>query len=376
MAALRRTVTGLVALAAATALLGVGSATASSLSVSNGVLSYNGASTEANHVTFSFDMHYGVYVIQDTGVGGIYVPSSGASGCHSSTAQVAYCSYGYFWSIAAHLGNGGSFAQSKLALTPVTMYAGGGSNTLVAGGGADTLIGGSGTTTMTGGTGHDTYKGGSGADIINARHGVAEDITCGGGSDTVTADDSDNAAADCESVARTGGPAPQPAGSTTPSVTPVSPSLGATLPVFAPPLPDISTTPVTLGASNRIPVRVACPADAAGGCAGSIALALANAQQAGKVMAARRVKHRISRRRHFRLAAGKEAVVPVALSRRGGHAVRRALRGRHKLQIAVTVSMRSEAGTQETTKTIVVRAERRSGGIKSRKTRRSRHPRR
>jgi hypothetical protein len=373
VAALRRTAIGLVALVAAIGLQGVGSASASSIYVSNGVLSYNGGSTEANHATFSFEMQYGVYVIQDTGVSSIYVPSYGANGCHSYTPQIAYCDYGAFTSITARLGNGGSFAQSKLTVTPVTMYAGAGNNTLIAGGGADTLIGGSGTTTMTAGTGRATYKGGSGTDVIDARNGVAEDISCGAGADTVTEDSDDNAAGDCESVNRAGGSSAPSTSGTTPTSTPVNPDLGTALPTFAPPLPVISTTPVTLRANNRVPVRVGCPADAAGGCVGSIALALANAEKAGKVIAARRVKRRlVSRRRHFRLAAGKEVVVPVALSRRGGHAVRRALRGHRKVRIAVTISMRSEAGTQETTKTIVVRAERRSGGMKSRKSRKSR----
>lgn len=371
MRALRRT-TGLVALVAAMGLVGAGSASASSLSVSNGVLSYTGASTEANHVTFSFDMSHGVYVIEDTGVSGISV-GYGANGCHAYTAQLAYCSYGSFSSITARLGNGGSFAQSKLMLTPVTMYAGAGNDTLVAGGGADTLIGGSGTTTMTGGTGHATYKGGSGADIINARNNVAESITCGAGADTVVGDDNDTAAADCESVTLGAGSSSTSSGGTTSTDSPVSPDLGATLPAFTPPLPVISTAPVTLGANNRIPVRVACPAAAASGCVGSIAIALVHAQKAGKVIAARRVRRRaVSPRRHFRVAAGKEIVVPVTLSRRGSHAVRRALRGRRKLQLAVTVSMRSDAGVQQTTKTIVVRAERRSGAAKSRKARKSR----
>ena len=372
MRGLRRITTGLVAVVAAMGLVGAGTASASSLSVSNGVLSYNGLWNEANHVTFSFEPTYGVYMIQDTGVSGIYVPSQGASGCHSYTPQLAYCSFGSFASITAHLGNGVSFAQSKLTLTPVTMYAGTGNDTLIAGGGADTLIGGSGTTTMTAGTGRATYKGGSGTDIINARNSVAESITCGAGADTVTADDDDTTAADCETVSRTTAATP-PSSDTTPTSTPVSPDLGAALPTFAPPTPVVATTPVTLRRNNKVPVRVGCPAEVTGGCVGSISIALANAQKAGKVIAARRVKRRVvSRRRHFRIAAGESAVVPVVLSRRGSHSIRQVLRRHRKLKLVVTVSMRSEAGTQQTTKTIVVRAERRSGSAKSRKTRRSR----
>ncbi|MEA2428638.1 MAG: hypothetical protein QOF37_2266 [Thermoleophilaceae bacterium] len=388
MAALRRGLTGLAATIAALALLATGSAFGASVSLSGGALSYTGSASEANHVTFSFDLMHGVYVIQDTGVSTITVPA-GAKGCHSSTAQIAYCDFGAVKSITAHLGNAGGFAQSKLSLTPVTLYAGTGNDTLIGGGGADTLIagagtdtltagsgntrlvGGSGSTTMTGGSGHNTYQGGSGADTVKARNTVAEDISCAAGIDSVTADPTDSVAADCEAVDRgiatsvPGDPGPGAGGATA-----LPPGIGDGLPAFQPPLPAISTAAVTLGSNDELPIGLACPAAVAGGCVGSIVITLpAAAQNKGTVAAARRVKRPVvSRIKRFHIRAGKTDVVPVVLSRRGGRTVRRSLRARNSLKLAVTVAMRSEAGTHNTTQTITVHAARRSGSKpKSRK---------
>ena len=381
---LHRTLTGLAATIAATALLGTGSALAASITASNGLLTYTGAASEANHVTFWFDTQYGVFVMQDTGVESINVPGSAARGCHSYTPQIAYCDFGRVTSVSAQLGDGGSFAQSNLTTTPVTFRSGAGDDTLIGGGGADTLIatagtdtltagsgntrlvGGTGDTVMTGGSGHNVYQGGSGADTIDARNGVAEGVTCAAGIDSVAADTGDTTSADCEAVDRGDAattPEPNPG---TPDVPVIDPGL----PVFAPPVPAISTAPVTLTAGNKVPVRVGCPAAAAAGCRGSVSLALVGAES-DKVSAARRVKRRtISRTKRFRIAAGDKAVVPVVLSRRGGRYVRRRLTRRRKVRVAVTVTMRSEAGTQRTTRTISVRGARRSGTKSSGRSRR------
>jgi hypothetical protein len=371
MRALRRTVNGLAASVAALALLGTGSAFASSVSLSSGVLSYNGSAAEANHVTFSYDLFHG-YVIQDTGVAAITVPTILKS-CHSASAQTVYCNWGSFASIAAHLGNGGSFAQSKLALTAVAMYAGSGDDTLIGGGGADTLtagagtdtltagsgntrlVGGSGSTTMTGGSGHDTYQGGSGADTINARNAIAEDVTCGAGADTVAADTADTAAADCETVNRGAvATTPDPG---VPGVPGAPGTPGAPASVVAP-VPAISTAPVALTAANQVPVEVECPETAVSGCAGTITLALAGDESVG---AARRTKRRVvSRAKRFHVKTGRKIVVPVTLSRRGGRSVRRTLRTRKSLKLAVTITLRTEAGARATTRKITVHSARRS----------------
>lgn len=365
-----------VALVLAGALaLGAGTASASSLSVSNGALTYTAAAGEANHVTFWFDIRYGTFMIQDTGVANVGVPES-VSACGSHDAQTAWCQWGRVTSITARLGDGGSFAESKLTLTPVTFYAGagddvliggGGATTLVAGGGTDILtagkgrtrlVGGPGRTTMTGGSGHNSYEGGPGADTIHARNDVAESITCAAGVDSVAADPGDTTASDCETVDRGGTPTtPPPATGGTPD----PPSIDPGLPVFSPPVPAISTAPVVLSARNAVPVRVGCPAAVAAGCEGSVSLALPRrGADRAKVVAARRSKRAISRTKRFRIAAGDKAIVPVVLSRRGHRHVRRRVRRGRRAGVVVTLLMRSEAGTQRVTRTITVRGARRS----------------
>jgi hypothetical protein len=388
MSALRKGFGGLAATVAALALIGSTSAFASSISMSSGALTYTGASGEANHVTFWFETQYGVYVIQDTGVAAISVSNS-AKGCHAYTAQIAYCNPGTVTSVTARLGNGGSFGQSQLASTPVTMYAGAGDDTLIGGGGADALIaaggndtltagtgdtrlvGGTGTTAMTGGSGRNTYQGGSGIDTIRARNGVAETIACAAGVDSVIADPADAAAPDCEMVDR-GASTTAPTGSEDDDDSPAVTETGG-LPEFHPPLPAISAAPVTLSASNEVPITISCPATVNGGCEGSISLAIVDPPRKGRVTAARRVKRRqVSRVKRFKITAGDRAVVPVVLSRRGGRVVRGRLGGHKSLKIAVTVTMRSAAGTSKTTRTITVRSARRGGRHANSGTRRRR----
>lgn len=374
MRGLRRTSIALVAVAASVAAIGTGTAAASTLSVSKGAVTYTASTFEANHVTFSFNMLYGTYLIEDTGAT-IMVTSNANQGCHAYTAHVAYCDFGSVASIAAKLGNGGSFAQSKLAMTPVTITAGAGDDTLIGGGGADTLIGtggndtltaGSGNTrliaasgnvTMIGGSGHDIYQGGPGNDTIRARNGVTDNVSCGDGNDSVVADPADTTTSDCEVVDRGTQSSTDPGGTDTGTNDGTN-----TLPAFTPPLPAISATPVTV-VQNQVPIKVACPQTVSGACSGTIALSLLGSSKSlGKVSEARRVKRSISSPKRFRIKPGQKSVVRVALSRRGARKFRRAARGRKSLKVLVTVTTNSDVGAQKTTRTITVRAERRSRG--------------
>jgi Ca2+-binding RTX toxin-like protein len=66
--------------------------------------------------------------------------------------------------------------------------------------GNDSLDGRDGNDVIFGGPGSDTFKGGSGDDLILARDGVADNVTCGTGRDSVRADLLDTVASDCERV--------------------------------------------------------------------------------------------------------------------------------------------------------------------------------
>jgi hypothetical protein len=81
----------------------------------------------------------------------------------------------------------------------------GGVDRLDGGPGADSIDAGPGDDTLVGGEGVDTFGGGTGDDLISAADGVAEDVSCGPGADTVLADVGlngvrDRVAADCETV--------------------------------------------------------------------------------------------------------------------------------------------------------------------------------
>jgi hypothetical protein len=114
-------------------------------------------------------------------------------------------------------------------------YDGRGGNDVILAGDAhgDVVAGGAGDDQLTGGYGNDAITGGPGKDIINAdragrcnemhcdlpggalgddtidvRDGEADSVTCGIGTDKVTADAADTIAADCEHVDTGSGPGP------------------------------------------------------------------------------------------------------------------------------------------------------------------------
>jgi Ca2+-binding RTX toxin-like protein len=66
--------------------------------------------------------------------------------------------------------------------------------------GDDTLDGRGGDDVLDGGLGADRVTGGAGADELRVRDGIADEVSCGAGSDTVLADTLDVVAADCERV--------------------------------------------------------------------------------------------------------------------------------------------------------------------------------
>jgi hypothetical protein len=119
--------------------------------------------------------------------------------------------------------------------TPSTMNGRGGDDVLRSGDGADRLDGGAGNDSVDGGFGDDVLVGGPGRDTISgdlaggdcgplwckypwgndtidARDGEVDSITCGAGTDTVTADPQDAVAPDCEHVKRGGSAGSGPSG--------------------------------------------------------------------------------------------------------------------------------------------------------------------
>jgi hypothetical protein len=328
--------------AAAAALMLPATASASSLWVSGGVAQYYGAPSEANHLVVSYYASSGgYYVFEDTGVNSIYAPNQG--GCGSYSPTLAYCPVSAVTSVTARLGNGGSYGESKLAITPMTIYGGTGNDRLIGGGGSDTLVTGAGSDT----------------------------VTCGAGTDQVNGDANDTAAADCESVTGISTASPATPTAQPPSSAPVTPDLALpeTNPV-APPVAQVAPTaaPVAVTQANLVPLKISCPAQAAGGCQGTVSLAVDLGSASNKVAAARRTRRKkiVVRKKSFSIPAGKTVTVRVPLDRRAVRVFKG--RGRtRRFKATVTIAMRTEAGTATSTRSVVVAARRRAIPKRARK---------
>lgn len=344
---------GRAALAAvAAALFAPAGASASTLSVDAArVAQYDAAPGEVTHLVVSFDYMHGVYLFNDTGATAISV--TGGT-CHVASAQLAYCPLGSLSSVAAHAGAGGSYAQSQLSLTPVTLTGGSGTSTLVGGNSATTFVAGSGQTTITGGNGSDT---------VDSRNGASDQVTCGGGTDRVAADPQDSVAADCEQVDR--GTAPSGgsgSGDPGPGSGPIAPGV--------PPIAQILPTPVAITPSNTLPIGVSCPAGLAGGCQVTLTVTIYVGVRAHRAGASRRRKVVLRSRPEF-VAPGKSASVRVPLDRRAVRVFRS--RGRtRRFKATVTLSMQTEAGMRTTSRTLTLRAARRHAVRKHAKKRSAR----
>jgi hypothetical protein len=176
--------------------------------------------------------------------------------------------------------SGGDNADQLSGGSGVNVLRGGaGDDTLQAGGEGDTLVGGSGA---------DTIAGGAGDDDISAADGTIDNISCGPGFDTVSADANDNIPADgtCEEVTFAAAVDPTPTPTPTPAPQPAPdpvvitdtsvvfvPVLGSIAPVLAPgPANAADLTPpgaamrsasrqrvgTILKRGGRVPVRVTC----------------------------------------------------------------------------------------------------------------------
>ena len=196
-----------------------------------------------------------------------------------------------------------------------TVDGGGGADVIDAGAGADTIYGGPDNDTITGGPGYDTINGDStnllltGNDTINSLDGEADYVACGPGSDSVTADTVDQIAAqaqdNCESVTKSGPPAPVPPTPTTPTPP------GAT---------TVKVSGKKLDADQRrkkASIKVACAS--ATGCIGKVVV------KKGKQVVAKGT---------YAVPAGKTGKVAVKLTKKG----RALLRKKKSVKVVVTLT--------------------------------------
>jgi hypothetical protein len=176
----------------------------------------------------------------------------------------------------------GNAGNDRLSGGDGIIAGGPGVNMLRGGPGADQLTAGDDGDSLVGGEGADLIAGGAGDDDISAADGVADQISCGDGIDTVSADPIDTFAVapdNCEEVTIAGATSPDPVPTPTPdpivTTTETSvifvPALGSIVPVLAPGPANIADL-IPPGASMRsatrqrvatvlsrgVPVRVTC----------------------------------------------------------------------------------------------------------------------
>jgi hypothetical protein len=217
-----------------------------------------------------------------------------------------------------------------------TLTGGAGPNVLNGADGDDTLLGGEGGDALIGGSGRDSLSGESGDDSLNSVDGIVDDVACGEGADTATADEADDVATDCEAATVSEPVAPPPPG---------------------PALVRVQQKPVRVTDDGLAPLRLRCTRVARGACTGSVTLTVrakakdkAKAQGKAKAAATRkRPRHEVVGRARFTVRSGRLAVVKVRLSRNGR---RRVLR-RRRVRCRVSVAVRRASGPAETVRGVV-----------------------
>jgi hypothetical protein len=214
---------------------------------------------------------------------------------------------------------------------------------------------------------------GDGDDKVAARNGGADKISCGSGTDSVSADSQDTVSSDCESVDRgatvapatpTGTNAPPTGGTSDPPVGGDSghSGLNEADPTVNIAPPVIPSQTVKVSPSGVAAVQVVCPVDA-GTCRGTVALVLARpgAHVKHRIVAAATKSGITLGSAKFTAKAGTKPFVQVRLNRRGR---RRIVRTRHT-RCKIVVTTRSADGKVVTTsRSITVRPRRTLGRVR------------
>jgi diguanylate cyclase (GGDEF)-like protein len=205
---------------------------------------------------------------------------------------------------------------------------------VIGGSGADTLTGNGLANVIEGGPGTDVLRSNGGDDTIRARDSLRDEVDCGGGNDSVSADDLDALAADCDRSVST----------------PRLQLLSGGTPLH------LQSEPVRLTREGVAPVGLRCSPQPAGRCRGTITLDIA-AGSAKKASASRNGRRRVIGRAHFSVKSGKLTVAKVHISRNG----RRRILRRRKLRCRASVAVRSGNGARAVVLTTLTLVAPRSG---------------
>ncbi len=316
------------ALGVAGAMTVPASAAAGTLTVDHNahVATYRAGQGEANDL--SFYRLAGTYRIQDTALSSVALTEIGGTLCSVGEPWKFRCPVASVDSATIYLGDGTDTLDASNSSIAVTVYPGPGAKTITTG---------------------------SGADAIDARNGSVDQITCGDGADSVSADEDDSVAADCEQVTRgqsTGSANGAGSGDTSAGGDGSGAADASSGTVFETPVGlSVALTKVPI-ANNRAHVALNCAAGALDGCRGEVTLELPRATgsraQKGKVVAARgqyvtrqRKRRRLIGRRRYRLAAGESKTLAVPVLFRGHY---RYLSRKRRSRVIMRISERDAAG--------------------------------
>lgn len=169
----------------------------------------------------------------------------------------------------------------------------------------------------------ESTKTGAGNDAINVRDGLAGDVTCGAGTDVVTADAVDKIADDCEQK-----------------------NVGASAAC------SVRSKSLTMSGKGTVGVRITCPVTGKG----TLTLATTGAYKAAK-----KTRKKVSLgRKSFKLKAGKSKTIKVKLSKKA----RRLVKKNKRLKTRATVSVKpaSASKASKRAKTLTIKAPKKKKG--------------
>jgi RTX calcium-binding nonapeptide repeat (4 copies) len=368
----------LACLACTVALAGPGSADAAKLDADSdeGYILYEAEAGDTT--TLVIDQSGDTFTFTDAGAARI-----NANNLCTSMLMIGTCTAPGITSVRVHA-SAGSDVVSAATTAPLDLKGNGGHDVLASGAAADRVDGGAGNDTIAGGAGVDTILGGDGDDVISSRDGIAEEIDCGPGQDTVDADSSDIALG-CE-VGAPSQPAPGGEILGPPPLEPPDPP-GADdggSPAEGPDATDaggsdrrapnrdvlLAPMPLDMLSADVAVVHMACAATAADHCMGEVVLELAGRRAQRRVTSAARGRDKARQRRigrsRFLIEPGKSLDVRVRINERG-HAI---MRSKRRQRGRIKIVHRNAAGdiTGVTTRSVVFTA-RKWGRRKARRRR-------
>jgi hypothetical protein len=335
--------------ASACALAAPAIASAATAGVTGGVLAYNAAPGEANHLTVTFSN--GKFILNDTGVTTLTAGAGCVLDTNPRTVDCPY--YPGISSMSVDLGDQNDYFNSTYVGLPATVHGGTGDDQIYTGAGNDHLYGDAGNDTLGAGWGSNTTDGGPGTntisswgtDAVNVVNSEVDHVTCYNGSSSTVQADSIDVVTGCKSVQTASSGGASTTGTTTttdPGSTGTSGSTaGYGTTVIPPPVVQFAPAPAVMTANGNVALKLTCPAQIFDGCEGTITLQIyTGSGSKNRVSASRRRKLTKLATRHFKMSGGQSQNLVVHMARRG----RRAFERNPRQKVIATVTMNTPSG--------------------------------